>query len=583
LTATALGVNYYKQVSTGIKQQAVKNMERLSEQSAFTLELYMSNIKNFVWNYFGDVNFQQFVMNMGSDPREYSYYQSRFSQFSVDNPMVDLIMVTQLEGNRILAGSAVETELFRAEQSRLWDIAIHNDGKGQWVISKVYDSESDNNVNTLVFVQALKEVKLTSRPIIGVMMIQLKVDSVQSWLRGIITLDQGGFYVIDGTDGTVLLANDTEYLEKNIITEENLKTITESNDERHFFTSANNKSSLIVFQELTGTNWILVGKVAVHILLKQVNEAAKRTFWIGAIALFVSMGLASLLSSMVITPLKKLLNGVKSIGIGNYNVSVPVETEDEIGYLCIAFNKMSREINHLIVKVYKAELVKKEAEIKSLQSQINPHFLYNTLGTIESLASIYLDDRISFISRSMASMFRYNINARSVSTFQDEISQIELYLSIQKIRFGDRLRYSVYIEAGLEQIRMPKLLLQPLVENSILHGIDQVIEGGTVKIKVYSVDDKDMEIVVWNNGPAMDPEKVQQLRGMLESCSSGTAKQSTMSIGLVNVQSRIKLIYGPEYGLFINSGIEQETEVRIRVSKLLREEETYREIDHSRG
>jgi hypothetical protein len=161
-----------------------------------------------------------------------------------------------------------------------------------------YDSDLNKIVNALVFVQALKEVKPLSRPIIGVMMIQLRLDSVQAWLRGIIASDQGGFYIIDGTDGTVLLANanDTDSLEKTIITQENLKTIAESNRERHFFTSDNNTPTLIVFEKLKGTNWILLGKVSVHTLLKQVYEAAKQTFLIGAIALFISMSLVSLLS-----------------------------------------------------------------------------------------------------------------------------------------------------------------------------------------------------------------------------------------------------------------------------------------------
>jgi two-component system sensor histidine kinase YesM len=132
LTVAALGVNYYQQTSAGIKQQAVMNMERLSEHSAYTLELYMSNIKNFAWNYFCDVNFQQFVMNMGSNPEAYSYYLSKFNEFTINNPMVNLIMVIQLDGNRIHASLTDENKLFRTEEARLREIAIRNDGKGEW-------------------------------------------------------------------------------------------------------------------------------------------------------------------------------------------------------------------------------------------------------------------------------------------------------------------------------------------------------------------------------------------------------------------------------------------------------------------
>ena len=156
-----------------------------------------------------------------------------------------------------------------------------------------------------------------------------------------------------------------------------------------------------------------------------------------------------------------------------------------------------------------------------------------------------------------------------MSSLEAEIQQIELYLSIQKIRYDSRLNYDIHIEPGLENMRLPKLLFQPLVENSVIHGIESMQSGGFIRIRIVSINKRDVEIRVWNNGQTIQESKLKDIQTILQTWSpTGQNTEQQTSIGLVNVQARLKLIYGEDYGLMIQSSPEQGTEIILRVSKL---------------
>ncbi len=581
LTVISLETNYYVKTSADIKQQAISNMEQASEQSEKILNSYMSSIRGEAWNYFGDTEFQSFVQNMDSDPERYSYFLSKFRKLTSENPYISVAVVNPLDGTPLVVGNntnmyygnSQQRDLFEIERARVHEIALQNEGKGKWVTSQMYDPSTGQKLKTLVFVQALKEIKVASQRIIGSILIVLSNDELQNWLHSVENQEHVDFYLVNKQDGSIVLAQDPNVLGTAVLDETGIKELQKSRTERHFFLNVHGTQTLVVYQ-IVNNDWLIVGKVPVHQLLKQVNEVAQRTILIGLAYILGSMLIAGFLSSKVILPLKRLRKGMKQIETGNYNISVPVNTVDEIGYLSISFNHMANEINRLVVKVYETELVKKEAEIKALQSQINPHFLYNTLGTIDSLATLHDDQRISVISRSLARMFRYNISGGNMSSLEAEIQQIELYLSIQKIRYDSRLNYAIHIEPGLENMRIPKLLFQPLVENSVIHGIENMQSGGFIRVLIVSINERDVEIRVWNNGQAFQESKLKEIQTRLARWSpTGQNTEQQLSIGLVNVQARLKLIYGNDYGLMIQSSPDHGTEIILRISKLSEEGE----------
>ena len=576
VTVTALvKTNYYVDTSSDIKRRAVGNIEQILNQAAATLDSHMSNVKNLAWDYFGDKDFQNFVQNMGSDPDAYSHYTSKFSQFLSDNPFVDLIMVSATNDLRLTIGGVANAKSLEADFETLKAAALANDGEGVWLPTHSVDPLTGKPTNTLIFTQAIKQININlGSPTIGVFFFRLSPLYLKRWLGDIAGDEQGDYALVDSDDGQVMISVREDRIGDRLREKDRLFGFSYGTTSKYTYGDDEGVDTLFVSNEINNTSWALVGKIPLNVLLRQVNELAIRTMLIGALCLLGAMLLASLLASRIITPLKQLKNGIVSIGNGNYEVSIPIRSKDEIGYFVKHFNRMAKEINMLIVKVYEADLIKKDAEIRSLQSRINPHFLYNTLGMIDSLAAMHDDDRISMVSSSLAKMFRYNISAGHLSTLQAEIRQLEIYFAIQKIRFADRLSYSIEIEESLNDILTPKLILQPLVENSFIHGIDHMAEGGNIRVRAYSVSDTDAVVKVWNNGPPIDAQKQSELQAMLR--QTNYAGNASSSIGLFNVQSRVKLVYGNAYGLSVNSSEEEGTTMTVTVKKM-RVEETAHE------
>ncbi|MDF2836520.1 MAG: sensor histidine kinase [Paenibacillus sp.] len=573
LTVTVLIADFYFLTAGDLRKQSVDNMKRLTQQSSATLNSYMGNTKAFAWNYFGDAEFQQFVLGMGQDPDALSYYQSKFIQFINDNPIMTSVNVMQLDGFSTRVGTSF-LDSVPSERERLVDIALDQNGKGIWVPARIASHIPDFE-HTIIFVQAIRNISLSSPgPTIGVMMYEMSPVSLGQWLKDVEGEGSNFTSIVRTLDGGVVYSSNRESAGSVALNEDELDKIKSGGTNGFFYSEDGSDHYLIVYQKLTGTDWMLLSKYPTETLMKPVKDFTNRTVVIGALILLVAMLLASFLSSRTMTPLKELSKGMKSIEVGNYAINLPVRSKDEIGYLSTSFNRMAKEINRLIMKVYETELVKKDAEIKALQSQINPHFLYNTLGIIDSLSSMDGDGRVSAISRSLAKMFRYNISGQAISTLEAEIAQIRLYLSIQKIRFDARLDYSIYLEPGLETVPIPKLLFQPLVENSILHGIGPCVEGGVVRIEAMAGDQGEIEVKVWNNGCPIDSEKQAWLSKLLSAgLRSGEHNLEQSSIGLLNVQSRIQMVYGEGFGLDFTSSEERGTTFTVRIHRQLPEEE----------
>ncbi|MDQ0897811.1 MULTISPECIES: sensor histidine kinase [unclassified Paenibacillus] len=576
ITVLSLGINFYVQTSKDIKKNAISNMERLVDQSVQTMESHMDYTNKETWNLFRDTDLQSLMKDYSKNPEKMSYFTFRLMDLANNNPFIDAIVVRDSNGLSKLSAGAFryftnpgQLASFEKESDRLSKIAVQNDGKGAWVLSNTYDPKNQP-YRTIAYTQALKDVFGDFQPIIGMLTIQFSNEKLQEWINSLKSNDQGDFYLIDKKDGKIVLGPDQSSTGKPLLNEQNFSEFEKMRPEPYFFINEDKGQTLIVYKSFMNSDWMLVGKVPVNVLLAQVNSVAKRTILIGLSALLSTMLFASFLSSRVLIPIKRLRKGMKQMETGNYNISVPVETKDEIGYFCQSFNQMTHRINHLVVQVYETELLKKDAEIKALQSQMNPHFLYNTLGTIESLAPVQGEGQmISVMCRSLAQMLRYNINGASFSTLGEEIEQLEVYLSIQKIRYETRLEYNIIVDPELTKMRIPKLLFQPIVENSIIHGIERSRKGGTIQIEAVSMDEQDAMIKVTDNGVGMDPDKLKalQLRLNTWSASSYSANNQQTSIGMVNVHARLKLLYGEQYGVAIESVFGEGTQVIIRLMK----------------
>jgi len=215
---------------------------------------------------------------------------------------------------------------------------------------------------------------------------------------------------------------------------------------------------------------------------------------------------------------------------------------------------MVYNINDLIDKVYTETMLKQEAELKSLRMQINPHFLYNTLDTINWLSREKGVPEVGAMAKSLGDMMYYTINGSDFTNVEDEIKNINNYLMIQRKRYEERIVFTVDIPEELYPYKLPKLILQPLIENAIIHGLENKMKGGLVSIW-GRINNKMLMLSVSDNGIGMSQEKVKSI----------LLKDSQESIGVRNVNQRLQLYYGEQRGLEVQSIINVGTQVTISI------------------
>lgn len=313
----------------------------------------------------------------------------------------------------------------------------------------------------------------------------------------------------------------------------------------------------------------IISIVSTKPILKKINEITRYSLIICLISVVITISFVIIFSSKLTSRLKKLVTNMGKIRDGSFDVFVSYDEGDEIGELSRSFKNMIDRVNDLISKVYTNELhiktleiKSREAEIHALQSQINPHFLFNSMESIRVNLMKNQDYETSSIIESLARLLRKSIDWKSDNLpLRHEIDLVENYLKIQKFRYRHRLDYSLSIAEEYRDILIPKFSIQPLVENAIFHGIEMKKNGGFLKIYTETYE-FGYSIVIEDNGVGMPEETLSALRFSLDNWNSGN---SSGSIGIINVHQRLKLLFGREYGLIIESTVNSGTTVRMNL------------------
>lgn len=298
----------------------------------------------------------------------------------------------------------------------------------------------------------------------------------------------------------------------------------------------------------------IVSFIPVESLLKETNELRNMTLFIGIVCLTLAGGLATYFSYRLNRPLAALKNKMKLVEQGDFKQSVPVETKDEIGQLSRNFNRMVERIDRLVEEVYVIGLREKEAELNALQSQINPHFIYNTLESINMLAVRGQSDRVSDMVTALGRLLRYSVgHSRRVVQLRDELESAEAYVRIQQLRYGDRLQILFDIEPDLLPCEVPKLLLQPMIENAIYHGIGDQEHGGTIWIHAVRFESS-LLLTVRDDGNGMSEAELEQLRHSFASPTlSAVDRSDGHGVALRNISQRLSLLYGEACELHVDA------------------------------
>ncbi len=350
--------------------------------------------------------------------------------------------------------------------------------------------------------------------------------------------------------------------------------------------SVHGEKRLVVFQKVPKTQWTTIATLPLAELNEESHSIRNAIIVSSILSLIAAFFLAYLISRGIVKPIRQMEEQMRRVEQGDFDAYVDVTTSDEIGRIGEKFNVMVAKIKDLMDRVVTEEkkqsqlLIKqREAELELLRAQINPHFLFNTLNSIKCMALINQANHIAEMISALGRLLENSIQrGKDMITLEEEIENLKNYVLLQQMRYGNKLRILYDMDPELLTLEVPRLILQPIVENAIIHGLEKKTNGG--QIQVYGRRKEEVaEIVIEDNGVGMSQEEVENLRTGLDPTHQ---RKSFSGIGIKNVDERIRLVYGEDYGLTITSKINVGTKVILVIPRVGRKRGTNDEDTHCR-
>ncbi|MCC3356871.1 sensor histidine kinase [Bacillus sp. REN16] len=439
-----------------------------------------------------------------------------------------------------LKGSSGELtfgEPISADESAFNRAAKEGRGSPVWSDSYLVESSWGGEKHVISLSRVINDLTEINRPI-GLVRIRLNQEKLQKSLE----VKQGNYLVMSNS-GEVVLHSNQSLVGKIFPNREFVNWVNHGQQSTYDITLGKDKYK-VVKKKLSGTDWTSVVMVKEKDLVKGLFTV--RSSIVYMITVLLLLGAIALIGfyRTQIRRIIDLTNQTRQVEKGNFTASVEVTSKDEIGRLGMRFNKMVKTIQRQIDTEYKLKIKQKESELKALQNQIDPHFLYNTLDMIRWTARLEKAMETGQQIEQLSKVFRMNLNqGKTWVTLEEELAYINSYLELQKSRLGERLAFHIYLDDEVKRSFIMKHLIQPLVENSILHGFKELPRQGVITIRCYK-NDEQMWIDVMDNGWGFKKDR------------------SHTGYALKNMNERLSIVFGEPYGLQI---IEQEEGAMVRL------------------
>lgn len=321
-----------------------------------------------------------------------------------------------------------------------------------------------------------------------------------------------------------------------------------------------NINYLAINTGINGTSWSILYLVPTAYSEMEATSVSQTIVLVALGAMCLAILLATLLSRAITHPLEQLTHTMVTMNLLSLETRVPVHGRDETAQLSLAFNHLLEKLQDAIYQEYRLKLENREAQLKLLQAQLNPHFMDNVLQSISSIALIRGVNEINVMAKSLGRLLHISIKEKKVTTtLSNEIDHVNNYLAIQSIRFGDRLRVTIDVPEQLMNAIVPRIILQPMVENAITHGLECRQEGGDLLLRCVKAENH-LLLEVTDNGQGIQPQQLSELRKRIL-----INEQGENGIGLPNLYARLKLLYGNDATLFIESEWDIGTSVQVLI------------------
>ncbi|MCL6457281.1 MAG: sensor histidine kinase [Gorillibacterium sp.] len=561
---------YYERSASILKSEVVRTMQQALKQAGSNLSYRLEHIQDISNEAFMNANLHSYL-SVGADD------QSIGIQIQVIKDLRYLVETVQsnsdvfhvrlfVDKSKLYAGERINFFTLDSLKNRPWYPAIiAADGGVVWtgVYKETYLAEAEANIFSSA--RMLRDPDHYDK-VSGVLMIDVKETLMSNILSALQFSPGTQVYLVDSSGSIVYHPDRT--LIGTTVDRSIFEVLKQGNEGTHTL-KLNAEANDIMYTTLSPTGWKLVAQGTESQLSPQSVKLTQRSEWtslIEYVALFLI--LPFVLLTIIVRGMNRRVNHVITIirkeGTDGLN-DLPSVNGD--------FHLLERSVDHLIIRVrtlveetYKAQIHEREAQLQALQAQINPHFLYNTLDTINWIAIGKGATDISQMIDNLAKYFRLSLNkGKGIVSVEDELRLAEVYLEIQQSRFLETFDFQLEIQPKLEAYQMPKLILQPIVENALLHGIRKAKDRRGLIVISAREDKGDLIFTVSDNGIGMEESLMRQLLKEAPSESNNSRSGSGSSYGLFNVNERIKLYAGEHYGIDITSRLGAGTTVTVRL------------------
>ncbi|MFP7296832.1 sensor histidine kinase [Neobacillus niacini] len=547
-TLSILGGNIYKK---SMEEEANAYTDQMLKQVWNTIESTIQENDNVMYYLANESSVKEFMEQQTTTEEMTNTVKEQIQVYQQRHPEIaGLVIVNQHD-------QFISNEMIRVSRDSLieetwYKKAVESPEKIQLIsnpIGRNLKNQFSYQVNNVLSLVKAVENPLT-KEVSGVILIDLKLDFIKNVIESI-KIGKSGFIFITDTDGNVVYSpvNSTVYHIHPSWMAENTSPPIEREIDNHKFQ--------IIYNTIPDINWKIAGVFSLDETTKVVSKVQGYTLIIAIVTLLIGSMMSLFFASTITNPVKKLMDLMGKVEEGRFDLRFKAKYEDEIGQLGNSYNKMIQQVEKLIELVYQEQKSKREAELKILQAQIKPHFLYNTLDTIQWMAQEYKASKIVEIVNALTTLFRIGLNkGNEFITVEEEIEHVKSYLIIQMTRYESKIEYEIEMDEEVKKYQVLKLTLQPLVENAIYHGIRNRRGKGKITIRITKKNDV-LELTVHDTGIGIEEEHLNELNHALETMSDERKK----GYGLFNVNERIKLTHGSQFGIGIESEYQKGTTI----------------------
>ncbi|MGF6949254.1 two-component system sensor histidine kinase YesM [Neobacillus sp. B4I6] len=560
----SVGVISYNRSSVELENVLRQSSSQVIDQVESHIEYYLQDFEITSLKIINSPELSSLLKLKTSENRDQFIEPTRNTLKEAEYSRADITNITILLNNNQVIDTLGNRNFYPATKMKeeYWYSSVPLNGMSMLVMRKLKLENKEQPVISLVRRLYNPQTLLP----VGMLIIDINFRRIEE-ISNKVTISKNGYFSILDANGHYIYHPDYSKLGKRVEFKQLSNLKTEGNSTEIL---ENERRDFVTYTFSRNLGWRFLSAVPYRDLaggIVQIEKAISLTILVSLIiAYLIGFGFAT----SIIRPIHRLQHFMKEVEIGKLDGRVRVDSNDEIGQLTAGFNNTVEKLSNLLEEVYVSKLKEaemslkqKEVELKMLQSQMNPHFLYNSLETIRGMALEESQENIATMSFSLGKLLRYNLNNHSSTvSFREEVNFCEMYLQIQKFRFEDRFEYMFDIPQWVMELEMVKFSLQPLVENCFVHGYGPNTRKLKIVISAFRHSESSIVIRISDTGEGIKDHILEEIKKRMD---LKTSTSDGKNIGIVNVHQRIHYLFGPEYGITIQCEQCSGTEVLIHL------------------